>query len=393
MSEPSDAELAAAVHEIVDAARRNGKLEKYTKGLIRDQLETQFDLPAGSLKPRKKVVNDAIEEAMTPEYEAAELAEEKGKENVTPPSKVESKRASKGKSSAKAPPPEHYQQDADETHADTPNGSPKVPKKRGKAASSSTKARRADRNTDVFLKMVGLDPGSRGADEQAASLLLNGLAGGKGEPNDAVSESEMSELIDEPPKKKVKKDKKDHGSKKGAEKSKEREKVKSEKKSRRKTVVDESDLSLLEDEPPKKAKKGKAQKTEKADKSLDKDEEMIKRLKSFVLACGIRKKWAKELEGLNSSQQVTRLRGILADLGMTGRLSLEKAAKIKEKRDFEQEMEDVLEFDAKINGPRASRSSSKKDKPKQSDEDESDKEASPGPSRGRKAQPPAQLLD
>lgn len=60
---------------------------------------------------------------------------------------------------------------------------------------------------------------------------------------------------------------------------------------------------------------------------------------SLVVACGVRKQWVKVFEGLDQpSQQISKLQQILADLGMEGRLSLEKAKAIKEKRDFEKEL-------------------------------------------------------
>lgn len=87
---------------------------------------------------------------------------------------------------------------------------------------------------------------------------------------------------------------------------------------------------------------------------------------------------------------------------MTGRLSLEKAKEIREKRDFAKEIgqsflrvcsrtigfslndvystEDVKEFDAKINGPRASRSSKAKAKAVSSASEEADEVEEPEPS-------------
>lgn len=48
---------------------------------------------------------------------------------------------------------------------------------------------------------------------------------------------------------------------------------------------------------------------------------------------------AKEFEDKpKPSQQISHLKKILADLGMTGRLSLEKAKEIKEKREFAAEI-------------------------------------------------------
>ncbi|KAJ6512129.1 hypothetical protein C8R47DRAFT_1314175 [Mycena vitilis] len=135
----------------------------------------------------------------------------------------------------------------------------------------------------------------------------------------------------------------------------------------------DSELSVLEDEPPKKAKRAKTTRTkvriilfsfadgpdftQGSDKSktskgkktttLTKDEETIKRLKSLVLACGVRKAWAKEFKDVDSpSQQIRMLKQILTDLGMSGRMSLEQAKAIKLRRELAQELEDVQAFAA-----------------------------------------------
>ena len=90
------------------------------------------------------------------------------------------------------------------------------------------------------------------------------------------------------------------------------------------------------------------------------DEEEIKRLKGYVVACGIRKQWCveikprlvqmwlnqnyisrkKEFEGVEDKpkKQIARLKEILAGLGMTGRLSLDKAKAIREKRELATEL-------------------------------------------------------
>lgn len=60
---------------------------------------------------------------------------------------------------------------------------------------------------------------------------------------------------------------------------------------------------------------------------------------SFVVACGIRKVWAKEFKDLDSlTQQISRLKQILSDLGMSGRMSLDQAKSIKAKRELAQEL-------------------------------------------------------
>ncbi|KAJ7645499.1 hypothetical protein DFH06DRAFT_587521 [Mycena polygramma] len=140
----------------------------------------------------------------------------------------------------------------------------------------------------------------------------------------------------------------------------------------------DSELSVLEDEPPKKAKRAKTTKTKGNDKSktskgkktttLTKDEEVIKRLKSLVLACGVRKVWAKEFKDVDSpSQQIRMLKQILTDLGMSGRMSLEQAKAIKSRRELAQELEDVQAF-------AAATSNRSKRKPAEAAQEESESE-------------------
>ncbi|OJA08073.1 hypothetical protein AZE42_02235 [Rhizopogon vesiculosus] len=87
----------------------------------------------------------------------------------------------------------------------------------------------------------------------------------------------------------------------------------------------DSSLSTVIDEPPKKRQK--------------------KQDKAMVVACGVRKVWKKEFADLDTpSEQIKRLKEILKDLGMSGRLSLEKAKSIRAKRELAQELKDVQEF-------------------------------------------------
>lgn len=48
--------------------------------------------------------------------------------------------------------------------------------------------------------------------------------------------------------------------------------------------------------------------------------------------------WAKELKDMGEREQISRIKQVLADLGMTGRLSLEKAKAIRAKRELAQEL-------------------------------------------------------
>ncbi|KAF9038571.1 hypothetical protein BJ165DRAFT_1531651 [Panaeolus papilionaceus] len=151
-------------------------------------------------------------------------------------------------------------------------------------------------------------------------------------------------------------------------------------------VKSESEMSVLFDDPPPKKRRAKgADKETKSAKSkapkgskgaaLSKDEETIKRLKAMVVACGTRRVWSKVFQGLDTpQQQIKKLKDILAELGMTGRLSLDKAKAIKMQREFAQELEDVVEFEKKIVG-RGSRSSAASDAKSEGDQDSEEDEA------------------
>ncbi|KNZ79396.1 hypothetical protein J132_10362 [Termitomyces sp. J132] len=78
----------------------------------------------------------------------------------------------------------------------------------------------------------------------------------------------------------------------------------------------------------------------------DKHDATIKRLKSLVYACGVRKPWAKVFKGTpKPTQQIKKLKEILTELGMTGRMTMEQAKRIKAERELAQELEDVKSFE------------------------------------------------
>lgn len=122
----------------------------------------------------------------------------------------------------------------------------------------------------------------------------------------------------------------------------------------------ESELSSLLDESPaknKRQKKAPAAKNKKeparpkakaaAKPDTDPDQAEIKRLQSWLVKCGIRKVWGKELAKCDTSKEkIKHLKGMLSDAGMDGRYSDEKAAKIKEKREFAKDLEAIKEGEA-----------------------------------------------
>jgi len=126
----------------------------------------------------------------------------------------------------------------------------------------------------------------------------------------------------------------------------------------------ESSMSSLLDEPPakkKRQKKSDAPKTSKTKaatktksapkkdaKELSPDEEEIKRLQGWLVKCGVRKVWGKELKPFETPKaKIAHLKGMLADVGMTGRYSVDKARQIKEQRELAADLEAVTDFDKK----------------------------------------------
>lgn len=174
------------------------------------------------------------------------------------------------------------------------------------------------------------------------------------------SESEMSDVVDEAPKLKGSRKQgsgeamKETNAAKGTQTSQKSQGSKTES-----VEPSESDMSELIDEPPKfkrnrksastepKAKKSKVSKGSKtAAESTDPDVEEIKRLQGWLVKCGIRKMWFKELAPYDASRaKIKHLKGMLADAGMSGRYSEAKAEQIKEERELKADLEAVQEGD------------------------------------------------
>jgi hypothetical protein len=125
----------------------------------------------------------------------------------------------------------------------------------------------------------------------------------------------------------------------------------------------ESEMSILIDDPPPKKKKSAPRQKKSAspgakptkktatskDKELFPDDEEIKRLQSWLLKCGIRKLWHRELANCDTPKaKIAHLKGMLTEAGMTGRFSAEKAKSIKEARELKEELEAAKDFEEKF---------------------------------------------
>jgi hypothetical protein len=86
-----------------------------------------------------------------------------------------------------------------------------------------------------------------------------------------------------------------------------------------------------------KDRKGRAKPEE-----TDPETEEIKKLQGWLVKCGIRKLWGKELKPYDTPKaKIKHLREMLADAGMTGRYSIEKATQIREARELQADLEAV----------------------------------------------------
>ncbi len=114
-------------------------------------------------------------------------------------------------------------------------------------------------------------------------------------------------------------------------------------------------MSVLLDEEPKrkvkrrsggfeksKPKNSGTSKGSKPDAPADPNLEEIKRLQGWLVKCGIRKMWYKELQPYETPKaKIRHLKEMLSDAGMGGRYSNERASQIREERELKADLEAV----------------------------------------------------
>ena len=118
----------------------------------------------------------------------------------------------------------------------------------------------------------------------------------------------------------------------------------------------ESEMSVVLEEAPKSKKKsqatgseqprpkktGNSKGTKPIEQPTDPDVEEIKRLQGWLVKCGIRKLWHRELASYDTAKaKIRHLKEMLTDAGMTGRFSIEKANQIREERELKADLEAV----------------------------------------------------
>lgn len=116
----------------------------------------------------------------------------------------------------------------------------------------------------------------------------------------------------------------------------------------------ESEMSVVRDEEPEPAqkqrksagkpakKKKPAPKAKAKDEDVDPDQAEIKRLQGWLVKCGIRKMWWRELQPYETPKaKIKHLKQMLEGVGMKGRYSEDKARQIREERELKADLEQI----------------------------------------------------
>ncbi|KAL4926904.1 putative transcriptional regulator [Aspergillus undulatus] len=296
--QPSDKKLERALRDVVAGIFKTGKTEELTVKRVRLaaekalQLEDGFFKSNGDWKARSdQIIKDEVEiQDAAPQNPDANQDEEES--TRTPPSDTakSTKRAkpkapsTSGKRRKTSPESDvNRVVDDEDTEGETKKGT-KQPKAAAKAKPEPSEEEPSD---DADAGEEDTKPGKEGE------------AGGD-------SESEMSVVLDEEAQPKRQRQKK------GTEKA----------------------FGKPKKKAPAKSK----------DVDADPNQAEIKRLQGWLIKCGIRKMWARELAPYDTPKaKIKHLKHMLKDAGMEGRYSLEKARQIKEERELREDLEMVQE--------------------------------------------------
>ncbi|OBT73450.1 hypothetical protein VF21_07307 [Pseudogymnoascus sp. 05NY08] len=301
---------------------------------------TKRAAPAKAAAPKKRQKKEATpsssDELSEPESEPEESEEEAefSDSDVSEAPKTKKRAAGRGKKGKKEETESEEESEAEETPSEVDSDASEAPKK--KTAKPKTKA--APRRTSTASRKSSEKVVSEDEDEEevASPVKPNPVVVAKSKPLPTVEKPEAED------------DEKPEANKQAAEDS-------------------DSDLSVLIDEPPKRFKSGSksakpsTSKTPKPAAAVSPADAEIKTLQSQLVKCGIRKIWQFELKdyGDDSKAKIRHLKGMLKEVGMEGRFSEARAREIKEMRELAQDVEAVTEG-AKLWGKRGRRSEGKK---------------------------------
>lgn len=380
---PSDATLETELRRVVRDALKHD--EDITVRIARARVEEQLGLEADFFKNdewkerSKNIINAAVEEPDSPVKTKPKAGRKRKSEEPAGKPTKKPKKSAVVESDDDNEMDESMAEEEEEEEEEKPKRKPRAPAKA--KPQPKTKAK----------------PKAKAKTKSSSPVIDSGQDEDEG--NDAVSteKSKKSATIDSDSEdEKPQTDEKPDATEKSGEKT--------TSPPRPSEPVDEdndSDMSVLIDDPPPKKRGGRGKKstspgttakkptkkaaaTSTSSKDLSPDEEEIKRLQSWLIKCGIRKLWHRELADdkfPTSKAKVAHLKSMLSDAGMTGRFSAEKAKSIKEARELEAELEAARDFEEKFGtggrGRRAKKNATVKDDGSE-DDDEDDGDGEDG---------------
>ncbi|KAL3453470.1 hypothetical protein BJX65DRAFT_263990 [Aspergillus insuetus] len=292
-SQPSDKQLEKALRDAVAKIYKTGRMEELTVKRVRLAAEKALQLEEGYFKTNgewkarsEQAIKDEVEvQDAAGQGSQAQEEEENGDDSTPPPAK-KPKRAKLKTSSA----PRKRRKTSSESELDD--------EIEEETKSTKTENPTAKKAAPELLEEKILDNPDTNEIDTKSPEQDAGVGG--------VSESEMSIVLDEEPKPKRQRQKKGAAATSGKAKKK----------------------------APSKAK----------DADADPNQAEIKRLQGWLIKCGIRKMWARELAPYETPKaKIKHLKDMLKDAGMEGRYSVEKARQIKEERELREDLEMVQE--------------------------------------------------
>ncbi|KAL8804504.1 MAG: hypothetical protein Q9182_002511 [Xanthomendoza sp. 2 TL-2023] len=284
----SDAEIETALRNAVENRYRSNP-EQLTIKTVRTDVEQQLGLHHGYFKS-DAAWNTRSKEVIQAQVDVQEAQSQPPSSQPTRPSPrkqlIQSSKSSKvsnaqKRSSAGGDGPQKRQKTNDSTRGNPINRVNIQPEEKGKRLDSAS--------SSPLSELDGEE-----AKDEASGAGVN-----------LASESEMSVLLDEDPKPKKR-------------------------------------VRKLSSEKPKTKKKESSKLTKASQQSSDPDAEEIKRLQGWLVKCGIRKMWHKELAAHDTSKaKIRHLKDMLTEAGMTGQYSQEKATQIRDARELQADLDAV----------------------------------------------------
>ncbi|KAK4096195.1 hypothetical protein N658DRAFT_436629 [Parathielavia hyrcaniae] len=361
----TDKAIEKVLADVVRKVYNGPKRDQLTVNYVRQTAEDSLKLGGGFLKEgdwkarSKQIILDTLEKLEAGDTEPSQQAPPTPKTKAKPAPKQGKKRAQKAALSDDG----SAASDASEAE-DAPQPLPKkrrVTKSQVKRKAVSSDEDLSDASLQEFTEPLAKRRSKQPAESESdLSDVPDHSSESQSTPEEdeapkpaSDDESELSEVMDEPPKRKPKSKAKGESSPPPTEAS------------NTKPAADDSSSelsSVIDDPPPPKRKRkgakdaaGPAKSTAargggggaKSASSTDSpDEAQIKLLQSQLSKCGVRKVWAFEFKkhGADTAKaKIRHLRDALAEVGMTGRFSEARAREIKEMRELQADLQDVMQ--------------------------------------------------